>query len=125
MLQFNPLWLSSPKHDLQTDKEFHFNHTELVSQFAVKIPCYKASTMQRLQIVARRELPFANWVSHLRAVHYGGKDLQTWTLEHPYDCPVTPVTRRPAPARRRPRALRRHLGREGRQEAEPVLGHAG
>jgi hypothetical protein len=93
VLHFNPLWLSSPKHDLQTDKEFRFNHAELVSQFAVKIPCYKATTAQRLQIVARRELPFANWVSHLRAVYYEGKDLQTWTLEHPYDCPVMPVTR--------------------------------
>lgn len=98
VLQFNPLWLSSPKHDLQTDKEFHFNHTELVSQFAVKIPCYKASTMQRLHIVARRDLPVANWISHLRAVHYQGQAPQTWTLEHPYDCPVMPVTRGlPAP----------------------------
>ncbi len=92
VLHFNPLWLSSTKHDLQTDKEFRFNHAELVSQFAVKIPCYKASTTQRLQIVARRSLPFANWISHLRAVHYGGKDLPAWTLEHPYDCPVMPVT---------------------------------
>jgi hypothetical protein len=93
VLHFNPLWLSSTKHDLQTDKEFRFNHAELVSQFAVKIPCYKASTAQRLKIVAWRSLPFANWVSHLRAVHYGGQDLQSWTLEHPYDCPVMPVTR--------------------------------
>jgi hypothetical protein len=92
VLQFNPLWLSSVKHDLQTDKEFHFNHTELVSQFAVKIPCYKASTMQRLQIVARRDLPFANWVAHLRAVHYQGQAPQTWTLEHPYDCPLAQLT---------------------------------
>jgi hypothetical protein len=93
VLHFNPLWLSSSKHDLQTDKEFRFNHAELVSQFAVKIPCYKASTLQRLQIVARRELPFTNWVSHLRAAYYQGKDLQTWTLEHPYDCPLSPVAR--------------------------------
>ncbi len=92
VLHFNPLWLSSPKHDLQTDKEFRFNHAELVSQFAVKIPCYKASTAQRLRIVAGRSLSFANWVSHLRTVYYQGKDLKTWTLEHPYDCPVMPVT---------------------------------
>jgi len=92
VLHFNPLWLSSTKHDLQTDKEFRFNHAELVSQFAVKIPCYKASTAQRLRIVARRELPFADWVLHLRAVYYQGKDLQTWTLEHPYDCPLAQLT---------------------------------
>ena len=57
VLHFNPLWLSSPKHDLQTDKEFHFNHPELVSQFAVKIPCYKASIAQRLRIVAATHDP--------------------------------------------------------------------
>ncbi|HOV77509.1 MAG TPA: hypothetical protein PLS24_05745, partial [Sedimentisphaerales bacterium] len=42
LLHFNPLWMTSPKHDLQTDKEFHFNHPDLVSQFTVPIPCYKA-----------------------------------------------------------------------------------
>jgi hypothetical protein len=93
VLHFNPLWLSSTKHDLQTDKEFRFNHADLVSQFLVDIPCYKASTAQRLRIAAKRALPFANWVAHLRTVYYGGKDLQTWTLDNPYACPVMPVMR--------------------------------
>lgn len=92
VLHFNPLWLSSNKHDLQTDKEFRFNHAQLVSQFAVKIPCYKASTKERVQIVLGRALPFANWLSHLRTVYYEGKPLQAWSLDHPYDCPVMQVT---------------------------------
>ncbi|MCU0914350.1 MAG: hypothetical protein MUC88_07305 [Planctomycetes bacterium] len=93
LLHFNPLWLSSPKHDLQTDKEFHFNHPDLVTQFAVKIPCYKASFSQRLRIALRRTIPFANWVSHLRSTYYDSKDVQTWTLDHPYDCPLRRLTR--------------------------------
>jgi hypothetical protein len=93
LLHLNPLWMSSEKHDLQTDKEFHFNHPELVSQFVVDIPCYKASFSKRLRIAVRRTIPFSNWVAHLRTTYYGSTDLQTWTLEHPYDCPFAPLTR--------------------------------
>jgi len=93
VLHFNPLWMSSAKHDLQTEKEFHFNHPELVSQFAVRIPCYKASFGQRLRIAVRRTIPFSNWVAHLRTTYYAGADLQTWTLEHPYENPLAPLAR--------------------------------
>ncbi|MBM4024184.1 MAG: hypothetical protein FJ280_02105 [Planctomycetes bacterium] len=93
LLHLNPLWMSSPKHDLNTDKEFHFNHPELVSQFTVPIPCYKASYVQRLRIALRRTVPFSNWVAHLRATYYGNTDLQTWTLEHPYNCPLGQLKR--------------------------------
>ncbi|RPJ25468.1 MAG: hypothetical protein EHM35_15520, partial [Planctomycetaceae bacterium] len=40
LLHLNPLWMSSAKHDLQTTKEFRFNHAELVPQFTPRIPCY-------------------------------------------------------------------------------------
>ncbi len=30
IIQFNPLWMTSAKHDLQIQKEFHFNHPKLV-----------------------------------------------------------------------------------------------
>jgi hypothetical protein len=88
LLHFNPLWLSSSKHDLQTTKEFHFNHSELVAQFAPKIPCYKAPFAQRLRIAVQRKMPFSNWTSHLRVAYCQSKDLQTWTLEHPYSNPL-------------------------------------
>ena len=35
ILHFNPLWMSSRKHDLQIEKEFHFNHPKLVPQFTL------------------------------------------------------------------------------------------
>ena len=89
VLQFNPLWITSTKHDLQTAKEFHFNHPRLVPQFSTKIPCYKASFADRLRIVAERRAPFLGWTSHLRITYFGGADLQHWTLENPYANPVT------------------------------------
>ncbi len=93
LIQLNPLWMSSSKHDLQTTKEFRFNHPELVPQFTPKIPCYKASRSARIRIALRREIPFANWISHMRAAYFQNLDLSTWTIEYPYDCPVTAMTR--------------------------------
>lgn len=92
LLHLNPLWMSSARHDLQTSKEFHFNHAELVPQFAPKIPCYKANPAKRLRIAVRRKVPFSNWTNHIRSAYYGGTDLQAWTLEHPYRNPVMPLT---------------------------------
>jgi hypothetical protein len=91
LLHLNPLWMSSTKHDLQTSKEFHFNHAELVAQFAPKIPCYKASRGKRLRIAVRRKVPFSNWMNHLRSAYYGSMDFQTWTLERPCRNPVMPL----------------------------------
>jgi hypothetical protein len=93
LLHFNPLWLSSPKADLQTIKESPFNHTELVAQFRPKIPCYKATFAQRLRIAVRRAMPFSNWTAHIRTTYYQGLDLSKWTLAHPYRNPLTPLLR--------------------------------
>ncbi len=93
ILHFNPLWLSSAKHDLQTTKEFHFQHPELVAQFTPRIPCYKATFAKRLGIAIRRTIPFSNWTSHVRTTYYEGMDLAAWTLAHPYNCPLAPLTR--------------------------------
>ncbi|RPJ24338.1 MAG: hypothetical protein EHM35_16450 [Planctomycetaceae bacterium] len=42
----------------------------------------------------RREIPFANWVSHMRAAYFQNLDLAAWTLEHPYDCPIAAMGRK-------------------------------
>ena len=88
VLQFNPLWLTSEKHDLQTSKEFHFNHAKLVPQFVPKIPCYRASLSTRLWAVTERHVPFFSWTSHLKIAYFEGNDLPGWTLQHPYDNPL-------------------------------------
>ena len=91
IIQLNPLWMSSPKHDLQTDKEFHFNHPKLVPQFTPRIPCYKDPFPKRFFIVVERYTPFLSWTSHLRMVYYDNLDMPTWTLEHPYTCPFKAI----------------------------------
>jgi hypothetical protein len=88
LLHCNPLWMSSERHDLRIEKEFHFNHPELVPQFLPPIPCYRASVADRLAIVVRRSLPAFAWADHLRIAYYDGRDIPSWTIEHPYRSPL-------------------------------------
>ena len=92
ILHLNPLWMSSRKHDLQTEKEFHFDHPKLVPQFTPKIACYKESNSKRLSVVIERYVPFLSWTSHLRKVYFDSMDLATWTIEHPYKNPLRAIT---------------------------------
>jgi hypothetical protein len=103
LLHLNPLWMSSSKHDLQTTKEFRFNHPELVPQFTPRIPCYKAPLSARIRIALRREMPFANWTSHMRTAYFQNMDLAAWTIKHPYECPLAAM-RRKLPEPRAPQA---------------------
>jgi hypothetical protein len=88
ILCFNPLWMTSKKHDLQTEKEFSFNHPHLVPQFAPKIACYANSFSNRVGIALERESQFLSWVTHLKTAYFENSDLLSWTLEHPYTSPV-------------------------------------
>jgi hypothetical protein len=92
ILHFNPLWMSSRKHDLQIDKEFHFNHPRLVPQFVPDIPCYKDSYSRRMSAVVERYVGFLSWASHLKITYFESMDLPTWTLEHPYENPLKTIT---------------------------------
>ena len=92
ILHLNPLWLSSSKYDLSTQKELHFNHPRLVPQFIPTIPCYRASCSQRISILLERHIPLFNWVSHLRIAYFESTDIPTWTLRHPYDNPLDALT---------------------------------
>jgi hypothetical protein len=99
ILHLNPLWMSSEKHDLRTDKEFRFNHPKLVPQFVTNIPCYKEPYSARVSIAAQREMPFFNWTSHLKIAYFENVDLPAWTVEHPYENPLGVVAAGlPAPA---------------------------
>ncbi len=88
----NPLWMSSPKHDLQEEKESAFNHPRLVGQFSPWIPCYKEPLDGRLGIVVQRVTPLLGWVSHLRIAYFANDDFVAWTLEHPYENPADAVS---------------------------------
>jgi hypothetical protein len=92
ILHLNPLWMTSPRHDLQTEKEHRFNHPKLVPQFMPKIPCYKASFTDRISTVVNRSIHFMNFSSHLNTTSFQSMDIPTWTIEHPYENPLGSVT---------------------------------
>jgi hypothetical protein len=81
LLQCNLLWMSSPKADLQTQKEEKFNHSRLVPQFRPRIPCYKADASERLGAIVERNVRFLAWVSHLQDCYFDQKNILSWTLE--------------------------------------------
>jgi len=92
ILHLNPLWMASPRHDLQTEKEYRFNHPKLVPQFTPAIQCYKASFSTRISAVVKRNVPFFNFSSHLNIAYFQSMDVPAWTLEHPYENPLSSVT---------------------------------
>ncbi len=87
LLQYNPLWMSSARHDLQINKEFSFNHPRLVPQFAVKIPCYRASLSEKVSVVMDRYIEFRSWSRHLSITCFDNKDFPAWSLENAYANP--------------------------------------
>jgi len=92
ILHLNPLWMTSPKHDLQTKKEHRFNHPKIVPQFFPEIPCYKASFSKRISTVVNRRVPFFNFRSHLNITCFQSMDVPAWTIEHPYKNPLGAIT---------------------------------
>ena len=93
ILHLNLLWLSSPKHDLQTEKEFRFNHPKLVSQFKTKIPCYTAPLLSRFTIALERPFSFSAWTSHLNIYYFNNSNMPTWTMNNPYKNPLENFSR--------------------------------
>ncbi len=92
IIQYNPLWMSSERHDLQTQKEFRFNHPHLVPQFSLRIPCYKDPNSERLGIVAERYLPLRQWANHLSVAYLDNESFPGWTLQNPYKTPLSALT---------------------------------
>ena len=95
VLVCNPLWMTSEKADLSSDKEFSFNHPKLAPQFFPRIPCYTESASGRLGILVERALPFFAWASHLRVAYFESMDIPAWTMERPYANPMSAVSLQP------------------------------
>ncbi len=91
LLHFNPLWMSSPRHDLSADREFRFNHPALVPQFWPRIPCYHDDTGARADIVASRFMPLRGFAAHLAIAYYDSRTPPLWATVNPYDSLVRPL----------------------------------
>jgi len=92
LIHFNLLWLSSSKYDLQTEKEFSFNHPKLVPQLDPEIASYKAGLSSRIGIIVERNLPFLGWVKHVNLVCFADEERGVtgfcgWVMAHPYGNP--------------------------------------
>ena len=87
LLHCNLLWMSSPKADLQVDKEEKINHSRLVPQFYPRIPCYRVDANERLAAVVERNLSLGGWVNHIQHAYYGSKSILSWTLQDNGDDP--------------------------------------
>lgn len=81
ILHCNLLWMSSPKADLNVQKEEKFNHSRLVPQFSPRIPCYKANAHERLSVIVERNVQFMSWVTHLQSAYFNDRSIPAWTLE--------------------------------------------
>jgi hypothetical protein len=92
ILHMNLLWLSSQEADLQTEKEFPFNHPRLVPQFKPHIPCYAESVSGRIGIIIERSIPMLQLVRHLQVAHFDNTNLQLWTVENPYSNPLCQIS---------------------------------
>ncbi len=88
LLQFNPLWLTSPRHDLSAEEEFSFNHPRLVPQFLPWIAPYKEAISARIGVVVERNVPFFGWASHLQQAYFERMDIPSWTLDRPVKSPL-------------------------------------
>jgi len=93
LLVCNPLWLSSPRADLRDDKATGFNHPRLVPQFMPAIPSYQEQISNRIGVLVEQRLEFSKWTNHLQQAYYDRSDIPSWTLEHPYENPLEPLTR--------------------------------
>jgi hypothetical protein len=89
----NLLWMSSPRADLQTKEPTDFSHPRLIPQFVPHIPCYHEEISPRIGVLVEQRVPFNSWANHLQQVYYDRTDIPSWTLEHPHDNPVKPLTR--------------------------------
>ena len=94
LLECNLLWLSSPNIDLLQDENGKNvnSHPRLAPQFSPRIPSYNEDLSTRLGVVVEQHTPLAPWTNHLQQAYYNRSDIPAWTLAHPYDSPVAPLT---------------------------------
>ena len=94
LLHCNPLWMSSPQADLQSEQDREVNHARLLPQFFPRIPAYKADANERLGAVIERNIRFLGWATHLQDAYYGQQNELDWTLAkgNAYRNPFAPIT---------------------------------
>ncbi len=98
ILEFNPLWMSSPRRDLRGSGNdiWQFHHPRLVPQFDRRISYYR-SFGERLGYAIEHRLRLPPFVRHLMVNDFENKSIGAWLMDHPYRFPPAALTFTPAP----------------------------
>lgn len=101
IINLNPLWMSSIKHNLGSEEEFRFNHPRLVPQMIPDIACYNPSLNEIMGVVLERHIPFFSWINHIRLNSFDNMNIQNWNIQNPYTNPLSVINLEiPAPVNR-------------------------
>ena len=98
ILEFNPLWMSTPRRDLRgTGSDvWQFHHPRLVPQFDRRISYYRGFG-ERLGYALEHRLRLPPFVRHLMVNYFENKSVGAWLLDHPYRLPTSAITFKAAP----------------------------
>ena len=101
IVNLNPLWMSSEKHDLRSEEEFRFNHPRLVPQMIPGITCYSPTFNEIMGVALERHISFFSWINHIRMNSFENLNIQNWAIQNPYSNPLSVIHLDiPAPANR-------------------------
>ena len=102
ILQFNPLWMSSPWRDMRENWTFH--HPRLVRQLDRRIHYYRGLS-ERLGYLLEQYLLLPPFVRHLMVNYFENKSIAVWLLDHPFQFPPGAITFKGAPVMREKQGL--------------------
>ena len=88
LLHYNPLWMGSPRHDLQDKKATRFNHPRLVPQLVGRPVAYKAGFSERFGVVVAHRFAFRAWMNHIAVAYFDNSAPVLWHRDHPTENPV-------------------------------------
>ena len=106
ILEFNPLWMSSPRRDLRGEGSdvWPFHHPRLVPQFDRRISYYR-SLGERLGYAFEHRLRLPPFVRHLMVNCFENKSVGAWLLDHPHRLPTSAITFTAAPMMKEKQSL--------------------
>lgn len=87
LIQLNPLWMSSTRHDLTIEEEVRFNHPQLIPQAFPRLAAYRPTTEERAFAVLERHFDFFAWARHLRLAYFENLDFHSWAANNPEQNP--------------------------------------
>ncbi|HOW86365.1 MAG TPA: hypothetical protein P5119_10905 [Candidatus Aminicenantes bacterium] len=106
ILEFNPLWMSSPSRDLRGrgKARWEFHHPRLVPQLDPRISYYRGLD-ERIGYLFDHYLKLPPFVRHLMVNNFENKSVSAWLLEHPYRLPLGAISFAAAPMMREKQGL--------------------